>query len=253
MSDGDWSRRQLLSTTAAAGLGLAGCGTGGAIQRKSGHLAKDVQHFVSRPDLTPPKVTLTHVAAAAKLQYLFLGLANSGPGQGGAMIMDTRGDLVWFSPDTANNSKMDFQLQSYRGEPVLTWFQGKVVRGGHGEGVVVIADSSYRTIHTIRAWDGLTADFHDFVVTPQGTALVTAFRTVDMDLSALGGPADGWLLSGVAQEIDIATGKLPFSWDSLDHVPLSGRRSAHGQHTQPPDTRPVITRTWLAGPSFAGT
>jgi len=29
------------------------------------------------------------------------------------------------------------------------------------------------------------------------------------------------LLSGVAQEIDIATGKLVFEWDSLDHVPIS--------------------------------
>lgn len=225
MNEG-WTRRQLLKRTgtaaaAAAGLGLAGCGTSSASQRKGHHPAKNLQHFVSRPDLTPPKVRLTHVAPGHDLAYLFLGLANSGPGQGGAMIMDTTGELVWFSPDTLNNSKMDFQRQFYRGQPVLTWFQGRVVTGGHGEGVGIIADPSYQTIHTIRALHGLNVDLHDFIVTPRGTALITAFRTLRYDLSAVGGPKNGWLLSGVAQEIDIATGKLLFEWDSLDHIPLS--------------------------------
>ncbi len=226
----NWTRRQMLrrtgtATAALAGLGglgsigLAGCGTKSAA-RSNGN-ARNLQHFVSRPDLTPPKVTLTHVAPGHPLEYLFLGLANSGPGEGGAMIMDTRGDLVWFSPDTAQASKMDFQAQSYRGKPILTWFQGKVVRGGHGEGVGIVADSSYNTIATIRAHNGLMVDLHDFVVTPRGTALVTAFRTLDYDLSPYGGPENGVLLSGVAQEIDIATGKLLFEWDSIDHVPIS--------------------------------
>src|SRR5258708_17073904 len=97
-----WTRRQLLQrtgTAAAAGLGLVSCGTSRATSR-GGSLDKDLQHFVSRPDLTPPKVTLHHVEPGHRLQYLFLGLANSGPGQGGAMIMDTTGEVIWFAPDT---------------------------------------------------------------------------------------------------------------------------------------------------------
>ena len=225
MNEG-WTRRQLLKRTgtaaaAAAGFGLAGCGTGNATQPKAHRRLKDVQYFISRPDLNPPKVTLEHVAPGHKLQYLFLGLAASGPGQGGAMIMDTTGQLVWFSPDTTGNNKLDFELQRYQGKPVLTWFQGRVVTGGHGEGVAIIADDSYQTIHTIRAHDKLEVDFHEFNVTPRGTALVTAFRTLRYDLSSVGGPKDGYLLTSIAQEIDIATGKLLFSWDSLNHVPLS--------------------------------
>src|SRR5262249_6626827 len=97
------TRRQLLkragtAAAATAGLGLVGCGTGNANERK--RLDKRLQHFVSRPDLTPPKVWLRHAAPDHELQYLFLGIANSGPGQGGAMIMDTTGELVWFAPDT---------------------------------------------------------------------------------------------------------------------------------------------------------
>lgn len=220
-----WTRRQLLKQTGAAaagaaGLGLVGCGTSNATPRKH-HRNKNLQYFVSRPDLTPPKVTLSRVEPGHPLQYMFLGLANSGPGQGGTMIMDTTGQLIWFSPDTATYSKMDFQRQLYRGQPVLTWFQGRVVAGGHGEGVGIIADPTYQTTHVIRAFDGLKVDLHEFVVTPRGTAQVTAYRTLNYDLSPYGGPKDGVLLSGVAQEIDIATGKLLFDWDSLDHIPIS--------------------------------
>ena len=242
MNEG-WTRRQLLQRTgtaaaAAAGLGLVGCGTGNATPRQ-GTLAKNLQHFVSRPDLTPPKVTL-RVDHGHQLQYLFLGLANSGPGQGGAMIMDTTGELIWFAPDTGPyQSKMDFQRQVYRGRPVLTWFQGRVVAGGYGEGVAKIADDSYQITHTIRAHNGLQVDEHEFNITPQGTALVSAFHKQRYDLSRLGGPKHGWLLSGVAQEIDIATGKLLFEWDSLDHVgfdetylPVQG---GHGSKTLPYD------------------
>jgi hypothetical protein len=104
---------------------------------------------------------------------------------------------------------------------VLTWFQGRVVSGGHGEGVGIVADPTYQTVSTINAHNGLKVDLHEFVVTPRGTALVSAFRELDYDLSPYGGPKDGVLLSGVAQEIDIATGKLVWAWDSIDHIPIS--------------------------------
>ncbi len=238
------TRRDLLqrsgtAAAAAAGLGLVGCGTSSAVSRR-GSQAKNLQHYVSRPDLTPPKVTLTHVAPGHDLQYLFLGIANSGPGQGGAMIMDTTGELVWFAPDTgAYQSKLDFQRQIYRGKPVLTWFQGRVVEGGYGEGVAIIADDSYRVTHTILAHNGLKVDEHEFNISPRGTALVSAYHKQRYDLSKLGGPTRGWLLSGQAQEIDIETGELLFSWDSLDHIgfdetylPVEG---GHGTKDKPYD------------------
>ncbi len=238
------TRRDMLwrsgtAAAAAAGLGLVGCSTSSAAPR-GGSQAKYLQHFVSRPDLTPPKVTLSRVAPDHDLQYLFLGIANSGPGQGGAMIMDTTGEMVWFAPDTGPyQSKMDFQRQIYRGKPVLTWFQGRVVEGGYGEGVAIIADDSYRVTHTIHAHNGLQVDEHEFNISPQGTALVSAFHKQRYNLSKLGGPRKGWLLSGQAQEIDIETGELLFSWDSLDHVgfdetylPVEG---GHGTRDMPYD------------------
>jgi hypothetical protein len=240
----NWTRRQLLTRGGIAAAAVAGAGTFAGLdiagrgsdpaKAYSLHDSPLLQHFVSRPDLNPTKVTLTFNKLTGPVQYLFLGLANSGPGQGGTMIMDTHGDLVWFSADTAAYSKMDFERQIYQGKPVLTWFQGKVVAGGHGEGVGKIADSSYRIIDTVHAHDGLKVDLHDFVVTPQGTALVTAFKTYsDIDLRQFGGPFDGWLLSGVAQEIDIATGELLFEWDSLNYVDLEESYETKVRGTNP--------------------
>jgi Arylsulfotransferase (ASST) len=238
------TRRQLLKrggtvTAAAAGFGLVGCGASHATSKYAMTLAMDLPHFVSRPDLAPPKVTIHDLVPDRGVQYLFLGIANSGPASGGAMIMDTAGQLIWFSPDNPDQSKLDFQRQIYRGRPVLTWFQGEVIAGGYGEGVGIIADDSYRVTHTIHAHNGLKVDLHELSITPQGTALFTCFRTLRYDLSKLGGPKDGWLLSGVAQEIDIATGKLLFEWDSLDHVgfdetylPVQG---GHGHKSKPYD------------------
>jgi Arylsulfotransferase (ASST) len=99
---------------------------------------------------------------------------------------------------------------------VLTWWQGLLVQG-HGEGEAVIADSSYQVKHVIKGQNGVRADLHEFVITPQGTALISAYRTHSgVDLSAIGGPKSGYLYSGVVQEIDIATGTLLFEWESYD-------------------------------------
>ncbi len=189
---------------------------------------REEYEFVTRPDLHPPRVTLTRARhfgaeAAGDPRHIFLspkGYRVAGPGQQGLMIFDTDGRLVWFKPlFGADNAPFDFQLQSYLGKPVLTWFQGKVI-AGHGEGICYIADSSYHTIASVQAGNGLKADLHEFNLTPAGTALITAYGTVPADLRPLGGPKHGEVLTCQAQEIDIATGKLVFSWDSLDHVPI---------------------------------
>jgi Arylsulfotransferase (ASST) len=224
----DWTRRQVLTrggaaAAAAAGLGLVGCGAAALVRDHDAPApGANVQHFVSRPDLSPPAATMFRTMPD-RPGYVFLNTPRAGPGQGGAMLLDTAGRLVWFSPVTAGNSVMDFASQTYQGKPVLTWWEGEIV-GGHGRGVAVVADSSYQPIHTIRAGDGQMVDLHEFVITPQGTALVTAFRSVSADLSAVGGPANGEVWAGVVQEIDIPSGKVLFEWDSTDHVPVTESR-----------------------------
>ena len=130
------------------------------------------------------------------------------------MIVDNQGRLVWFSKD---RYATDFKVQTYKGEPVLTWWQGGIV-AGHGEGEYVIFDSSYREVRRVRAGNGYKGDLHEFSITPQDTALLTIYNQARTDLSPIGGQKDGPVWDGIAQELDLETGEVLFEWHSLDHV-----------------------------------
>jgi Arylsulfotransferase (ASST) len=67
----------------------------------------------------------------------------------------------------------------------------------------------------------LSADLHEFEITPQGTALITAEYPVHWNLSGVHGLKNGSVFDSVVQEIDIPTGLVLFQWDSLDHVPVT--------------------------------
>jgi hypothetical protein len=168
-----------------------------------------VRTFASRPDLHPPVVTVTKEAGHVAPGNLFLTLA-------GPLIVDNKGEPVWYLPVQGQGST-DLRVQEYRGQPVLTWWEGKN-EPTFGEGEWVIADASYREIRRIRAGNGYAADLHDLVLTPQGTALVTAYAPASGDLRPVGGPASGPVTDSIVQEVDIETGRVLFEWHARDHV-----------------------------------
>ena len=173
--------------------------------------------FVSEPVLRPPTLSvLTRSSPSPGL--LFVATLN-GPGQRGPLIVDDHGRVVWFKPvaDTA----IDFRVQRYKGEPVLTWWEGQVSQTGVGQGIGVIVDSTYKEVARVSARNGLHADVHEFFLTPKGTALITVYNPVDADLTAVGGPASHATLDSIIQEIDVATGAVVFEWHSLDHIPVT--------------------------------
>ena len=43
------------------------------------------------------------------------------------MILDDTGEVVWFHPTTPQTA-MNFRTARYKGEPVLTWWEGKADR-----------------------------------------------------------------------------------------------------------------------------
>ena len=174
--------------------------------------------FRSRPDLNPPTVTVDTPANGTVPGHVFVA-PKKGPGQDGPMILDNDGQPVWFRPVRGEeHDSMDFKAQRYRGEPVITWWEG--VHGAYGRGEHVILDAAYREIARVRAGNGLAGDHHEFLMTERDTALITIYAEVPHDLSSLGGPADGTVLDGIVQEIDIDTGRVLFQWHSLDHVPV---------------------------------
>jgi hypothetical protein len=181
-------------------------------------VAGDELSFRSRPDLTPASVEITQPDASAGGD-IFL-TPQQGPAQNGAMILDSNGELIWFQPVPAGDMAANLRVQNYDGRPVLTWWQG-YSGAGIGAGEDVIDDSSYRQIAVVRAGNGLSADLHEFELTPHGTALITAYYPVYWNAASVHGSRRQIVLDSVVQEIDVKTGLVLYQWDSLDHVPLT--------------------------------
>jgi len=187
----------------------------------AGRVPGDVLTFHSRPDLSPASVEITKEDPnpGPDGDDIFL-TPQQGPSQNGAMILNKAGDLLWFQPVPQGDMAADLQVQHYEGQRVLTWWQG-YSGAGVGAGEDVIENSSYRQIAVVHAANGLSADLHEFRLTPQGTALITAFYPVYWNATDVQLSSRQVVLDSVVQEIDIKTGLLLFQWNSLDHVPLT--------------------------------
>ncbi len=185
-----------------------------------------VQHYSSAPSLTPSTVAITtHAQPGAAPGDLFLA-PYQGVGSPGPMIADQSGNLVWFHPLPAGEDATNFQVQRYEGKPVLTWWQGRILEVGFGQGEDVLYDSSYRHIATIRAGNGYHADLHEVHLTPEGTAWIDAFDPIEMNLSSAHGLANGVLTDSVIQQVDVRTGLVMWEWHALGHVPISESHNA---------------------------
>jgi hypothetical protein len=183
-----------------------------------------VQHYLSAPTLTPSTVTVTTPksglpAPPAAAGDLFLA-PYQGLGSAGPMIAEQNGALVWFHPLPAGQSATNFQVQAYEGKPALTWWQGRIIRVGFGEGEDVIYNDSYEQIATVRAGNGYRADLHEILLTPQGTAWIDAFDPIHENLASVHGDPHGILLDSVVEEVDIKTGLVMWEWHALGHIPL---------------------------------
>jgi Arylsulfotransferase (ASST) len=188
-----------------------------------------VMHFRSEPGLEPASLTVTDDVAPASEGDIFLAPQN-GPIQNGPMILDSAGHLVWFLPlPVAKNVFVnDFRVQNLYGQPVLTWWQGFRNAGfGQSRGVGVIVGGHYQKIATVRAADGLDAGSHEFLITPNGDAYITASSPVLLPGHKV--PT----IDSVVEEIDIKTGLVLFEWHALDHVPLSASMTSEGNWSDP--------------------
>src|SRR5215212_4402706 len=183
--------------------------------------------FRSRPDLSPPAVEVTTQAHDTAPGYIFVSPEKGDVGQGGSLIVDNRGQVVWFRPLQGRLGRAhDLKVQSYHGKSVLTWMDGV--------NEYVIFDQSYREIARIKAGNGRNGDHHEFLISPQDTALITIYSPVPWDLSSFGGPKDGVAVQGIVQELDIETGEVIFEWHSLEHVGLEETYAKPGQDADYP-------------------
>jgi hypothetical protein len=171
---------------------------------------------------SPPPVTiLTSSPFVAQGGDFFISpFGDASTYANGPEIINSQGDVVWFKAVPAGEEASDFRVQTYDHQPVLTFWQGTGL-GGLSTGTDYIYNDHYQQIATVNAGNGLSADGHEFLITPQNTALILSYTTATANLTSIGGPADQTVINGVVQEINIATGQVLFQWNSEDHVPFS--------------------------------
>jgi len=247
----------LVSTPVAA---MLACSLGGAPARAASPLCGTVPYrsntgqttpspitsspqvwsFVSEPNLHPMKVTINTYEPGTSSGLIFLApyafSDDATYGQPGSLILDNVGNPFWFRPlSSPNLMNTDFRMQHFNGKPVLTFWQGTLatppaytnVPAGSSEpgSCYYIIDNTYRVIKTVVAKYGFTSDVHEFLITPANTALLLSTRAIPMNLTAYGGPANGYVQDFAIQEIDLQTDNVLFFWDALKNIPLTVLRA----------------------------
>ncbi|KAJ7021194.1 ASST-domain-containing protein, partial [Mycena alexandri] len=150
--------------------------------------------------------------------------AGANVAQPGPVIYKSSGELVWADPTLGGCDDLNFQ--TFDGEGHLTLWVGSGLAGSGaqvGSGFALILNDKYEAVSNISAVNPENTDLHEFKIPGPNndTALLTAYNPVPLDLSSVGGLANGWYLNSLIQEVDIATGRVLFNWSSVDHIALS--------------------------------
>ena len=194
----------------------------------------DYQSFATLPGVQVPILTVT-VPDRDPAAGDVLTTNGPGPGQYGPLIYTPQGQLVWFDRLPGGETAEDLNEQTYTGRRVLTWWRGRVLELGFGQGEDLVMNSSYRVIARVPGGNGLHADLHDFQIAPHGIAYITAYNPIRCNLSPLDGARDGAIIDTAIQEIDMATGLVRWEWHSLDHIPASRSETPTATNTRPWD------------------
>jgi hypothetical protein len=182
--------------------------------------AHDVQHYSTAPSLTPSTVSITTPAKPGGAPGDLLLAPYQGEGTPGPMIAEQNGSLVWFHPLPAGEQATSLKVQQYDGKPVLTWWQGRILEVGFGQGEDVIYNTAYQRVGSVHAGNGYHADLHEFRLTPEGTAWIDMFDPIEANLSRYHGLSNGTITDSVIQEIDVKTGLVMWEWHALGHIPI---------------------------------
>jgi hypothetical protein len=180
----------------------------------------DYQSFYTMPGVQAPILSVT-VPDRDPAAGDILTTNGPGPGQYGPLIYTPQGRLVWFERLQGGEAAEDLSEQIYAGRRVLTWWKGKVLSLGFGQGEDIVMNSSYQTVARVPGGNGLHADLHDFQIAPHDIAYITAYNPIRCNLTTVQGAPGGAIVDTAIQQIDMKTGLVRWEWHSLDHIGAS--------------------------------
>ncbi|PQE26717.1 arylsulfotransferase protein [Rutstroemia sp. NJR-2017a BVV2] len=187
------------------------------------------QRYYSSDLISPHFLVNTwNQSAMSNRSHIFM--APSLGGQGATPFIFSSKDLSLVYADPRWNGGSDTKLQFFDGKPYISFWSG-VDFHGHGTGGGVMLNSSYGMEYNLTV-NGIAggADSHEFQLTDDGGALINNYHTMVADVSSVGGPNGGKVLTGSFQEIDIKTGWVRFQWNALDHFEVAESKSGYSDN-----------------------
>ena len=112
---------------------------------------------------------------------------------------------------------VDFKIQP-NGE--LSYAYVTEVLGTLVEGTYVVMDTTLTPIDTIAVGNGYTTYPSDFLLLPNGHALLMGLEVEPYDMSPYGGSPNAYVVGDIIQEID-ASKNVVFQWRTLDYIPIT--------------------------------
>ena len=164
-----------------------------------------MQHYSTEPSFTPSSVHISTPARSGATPGDFFLAPYQGQGSPGPMIVEQGGNLVWFHPLPANDSATNFKVQEYEGRPVLTWWQGRILEVGFGQGEDVLYDTSYQPVATCQGGQRLPRGPPRDPPGPRRHRLDRHVRPDQGEPQPLPRALNGVISDSVVQEIDIRT------------------------------------------------
>ncbi|KAL2821830.1 ASST-domain-containing protein [Aspergillus cavernicola] len=161
-------------------------------------------------------------------EYTFLSPRGDGVSVRGPIIVDQEGELVWASDYHYQAPVYNLDVQTYKGQDYITFWMGDADVAGHGDGAIYMLDASYNEVYKVRGPGGLSADFHEFQITRDETALFTVYDVVPADLRSINGPRRGWIWDCRFVEVDIETNEVLYQWRASEHFDFTEVAQSRG-------------------------
>src|SRR5438132_710562 len=92
-------------------------------------LAGPAAGLASAAPSSPPPVTILTHGRAGHGDFFISPFGGTATYANGPEILDQQGNVVWFQAVPPGQEASDFRTQTYRGQPVLTWWQGSGLGG----------------------------------------------------------------------------------------------------------------------------
>lgn len=134
-------------------------------------------------------------------------------------ILDHNGKII--DSTRVNGAPFDFQIQpNGRLSYGLGDYSG--ITPGNSNLTHYVLDSTLALVDSFQMKNGYLTDFHDFILLPNGHAMLMSYHTVTMDMSTIapGGKPDAQVVINVFQEQD-AEKNVVFEWRDIDYIPIT--------------------------------